>query len=508
MNMRRSVRVLCVVILALVVPLSLAGAASSLDAGWWTPGTQSGAEFGRRLWSMGDVNCDGFEDFLAPVPLYDHPSYTDAGIVYLYYGSLTGPDTRVTINPPSLQLYGFWGANAGHLDANGDGCDDIAITYGNYESNGAVSDEGGVFVWYGSPSGINPTHDFLARGNSLYAHFGTWGMESHGDVNGDGYEDLFVSSYRYDYNEIAHAYLFYGSASGLGSSPRTANSADWYASAPTYESWVYPAWAGTGFGSRAGFAGDLNGDGYDDLFVGALLYDGGVSNQGAVFIYYGSETGMGATGTTANADWMAVSGQIEGRLSGQAEGAFLAGGGADFNCDGYDDFVMQATTYDDGQADEGAIWVWYGSASGLGENGTPANADWQAQVDQDNARLGSSISTADFNHDGCSDLLAGAYAYDNPDPAVANGGLALVWWGSPEGLGANGTPVNADLLIYGDQDNIYLGRAVDTADVDGNGLADILLGAYGYDDVTPGDNLGRVFLIYSDWKVFLPSVIR
>ncbi len=88
------------------------------------------------------------------------------------------------------------------------------------------------------------------------------------------------------------------------------------------------------------------------------------------------------------------------------------GTAGDVNGDGYSDVIVGAHHYDNSQTDEGAAFVWYGSATGLVASGTPTNADWTAESDQASARLGLCVGTAgDVNGDGYSDVIVGADRY-------------------------------------------------------------------------------------------------
>ena len=184
-------------------------------------------------------------------------------------------------------------------------------------------------------------------------------------------------------------------------------------------------------------AGDVNGDNYDDIIVGAYKYDNGQTDEGAVFVWYGSATGLGDNGTTTNADWQAESNQASAQF-----GHSVASAG-DVNGDNYDDIIVGASSYDKGQTNEGAVFVWYGSATGLGESGTPANADWQAESNQATAYLGHSVASAgDVNNDGYDEVIVGAYYYDNVE---SNEGAVFVFSEPPTPSAfspASGTTIN------------------------------------------------------------------
>ena len=99
----------------------------------------------------------------------------------------------------------------------------------NYES--AYSDEGAVYVWYGDQAGPATGYDWMARGGSIYSHFGI-GLDSAGDVNGDGYDDIIVVGWNYGASTTV-ARVWYGGEGGLGASNRAA---DW--TPPCQAGWV------------------------------------------------------------------------------------------------------------------------------------------------------------------------------------------------------------------------------------------------------------------------------
>ncbi len=97
-----------------------------------------------------------------------------------------------------------------------------------------------------------------------------------GDVNGDGYADVIVASPILNSNR-GIALVFHGSAQGLADSP------DWTGEGERTGDW---------YGMSAGTAGDVNGDGYADVIVGADSHDNGQTDEGRAYVYFGSPSGL------------------------------------------------------------------------------------------------------------------------------------------------------------------------------------------------------------------------
>ena len=141
--------------------------------------------------------------------------------------------------------------------------------------------------------------------------------------------------------------------------------------------------------------------------------------------------------------------------------------------------------------------MWYVLTGAGDEDGTPANADWMVESNQENAHLGGEVSTAgDFNNDGYDDVLVGSPYFDVTDPTpIVNAGQVMIWFGSDQGLGPNATPADADWFAQGDQEGSLFSFVVDTAgDVNADGEADVIVGAYQYDHPEEGE--GAAFAYY------------
>ncbi len=425
---------------------------------WMAEGDQGYANLGRSVGTAGDVNGDGFSDVIVGALDYDG-GQEDEGRVFVYHGSASGLSTTPDWAVESNQASASLGVSAGTAgDVNGDGYDDVIIGAAGYD-NGQL-DEGRAFVYYGSAGGLSLTPNWTAESDQELALLGI-AVGTAGDVNGDGYDDVIVGAHYYDGGEGKEgaAFAWYGSASGLGANGTPAN-ADW--AAESDQAWAL-------FGVAVDTAGDVNDDGYDDVIVGAYWYDNGQDNEGRAYVYHGSASGLSLT-----PNWTA-----ESNLAGAAFGGAVGTAG-DVNGDGFSDVIVGAPWYG---TEEGRVYVYYGSAAGLAPD-----PGWTATNDQDYAHLGVSVGTAgDVNDDGYSDIILGAPRYDGDQ---ADEGRAFVYYGAATGPGAA-----PDWMVEGNQAGAELGRSLGTAgDVNGDGYDDVIVGAWLYDHGETNEGAAFVYL--------------
>jgi Ca2+-binding RTX toxin-like protein len=420
--------------------------------------------------SAGDVNGDGVDDLIIGLPrssevyvLYGHAGVS--GTVNL--GAITTlQGAAISMNPqaPGSNLGMFLGGSvAGAGDVNGDGVDDVII---GAESDGSVAVNGGrAFVLYGSTNGLGNINLATLTPQQGFALQGTQstGFAGHvvtglGDINGDGIDDLAVSVPFKD-----SVYVYYGKAGGLTSTTLGPIAAS--------DGFIIQGAQYAGYSLAA--AGDVNGDGYQDIVLGTgtILY--GADS----YVVFGK---AGAIGTIDLAHLTASQGFIihsNGGPDGDRAGASVAGAG-DVNGDGFDDVVIGVANNDA----HGSGYVVFGSAT-AGDVTLGGSNTLQITGGSVGDNLGRTIGEADVDGDGYSDVLLGA---GHSQGGGYFRGAAYVTY-SPEATAAvnrTGT-VASQTLAGGAGDDILNGVGGDDR-LYGNAGHDVLNGGSGNDYLNGG----------------------
>jgi len=462
----------------------------SLDGnnGFALPGIDAGDVAGTAVSAAGDVNGDGFEDFLIGATGADGPTESNpfAGEAYIVFGqgsgwpgsfdpdSLDGTNGATVFGVNNVDSLGV--ATAGG-DINGDGISDIIVGVPNEDDSYVIF---GQETW---PASISPTALDGSNGfrifidNGMYTDVAGRALST-GDVNGDGFDDVIVGAWLGDGDDDDHddsgeAYVVFGMAGGFSASVDLAALDGSVGVRFIVNEDDYNA------GRSVSLIGDVNGDGMNDFVIGA---PGADYDTGAAYVVFGQETWPATVDLRDldGSDGLRIDGVAAEGVAGQA--VSTAG---DVNGDGFDDIIIGAPFTGGFYDRDGEAFVVFGGDS-LGASidlGTLDGDDGFAVTPVgDYDTLGFSVGGGDdVNGDGFDDIIVGApripYGYGDSAP-----GEAYVIFGKATGFASSidldGLGISDGLTLQGIADDDRAGYAVDIAgDVNGDGFDDLIIGA-------------------------------
>jgi hypothetical protein len=451
--------------------------------------------------AVGDIDGDGLGEILIGAG-YDDTKGTDAGEVYLLFGadllndheygdSILNLDSEYGYKFTAHDSYDHLGFSvASSNDVDGDGLPDLVMG-----APGFAADYGAVYIVSSSTIWMNTLFGFtndLWMGDSYdyritsdtWGHFG-YSIDSSGDFDGDGINDLLVG--QHGNSEMATnggaAYLFSGGALNWGDNDLSDAAFKFVYNGDSLD---YDE-----IGYSVSFAGDVDGDGLSDILIGAPYDDDWANNAGKAYLVLGkSLVAPGSEFDLAFADYTFVC------ADDSCEAGRSVSGAGDIDQDGLDDIIIGAPLNDINGTNDGSAYVIFGEQ--LAARGGDLNldqSDWVVLGQEDHDLLGGTIASAgDVDGDGLEDLLIGSH--ENDTNGDRSGEVYLVLGSQVEASWPDGGVIGADdnQRFYGSAALDYAGYDVDSAgDIDGDGLDDLLIGAPFNSD---GPSLGgQVYLV-------------
>lgn len=368
-----------------------------------------------------DINGDGYSDVVV-TSIGPSPDFLSRGSLFYGRSAMLGASTL----PESVSLDGISSVALG--DVNGDGRADVVGCNVFHDSS-----RGRLLLFLTDATGALATTPVPVSGSTAAGHF--CADHSVGDVNGDGFADVFVGA-----NSELRARLFLGGPGGLSSTPAaTLGPAD-----------------GGGFSFSTEVVGDVNGDGYPDVAVGANE----AMSTGRVYVYHGAAGGLVSTSPSAVLEPTAT--------SDVGFGHKLAGG--DINRDGYADIVVSEWKFDRCNL---SLEVFFGSASGVASRATVQLRDpTGCSSGSGSSWFSRNLQLADVNGDGYADVVTSA-----PHSATAPRGQVLIYLGRADASRIESLPSLPWLVQPAPSSNTFGESLSRPFDFDGDGRSDIVVGA-------------------------------
>ena len=473
-------------------------------------GEEEGDLSGSSVSSAGDVNGDGFDDLIIGAAYADSSNGSNSGKAYVVFGKavnnspiklseIANGNGGFVINGESAGDHsGYSVSSAG--DINGDGFTDLIIGAPDAMPH-EITSAGSSYIVFGkalhnSPINlqeiVNSDGGFVVNGESDDDEVG-FSVSSAGDINGDGLDDLIIGAQGKN-DATGSTYVVFGKEA-YNSPIQISDIADGNGGfVINGES----AWERSGYSVSS--AGDINGDGVDDLIIGAYGADPNGDHCGRTYVVFGQKqlnSPIQLSEIAASKAGFVIDGEAEYDLSG-----ISVSSAGDVNGDDLADLVIGAPYADpNGKMEAGSSYVVFGrkgnySSIQLSDVASGAGG-FVIHGKSASDYSGYSVSSAgDVNGDGFDDLIIGAYGADPNE--IRDAGRSYIVFGKK---GNNVAVQLSDIaagtggfVINGQSAYDYSGRSVSSAgDFNGDGFADLIIGAYGSD--ANGDKSGSTYVI-------------
>ena len=475
------------VLLSATSPLSLASLNGS--NGFRIDGVAANDSSGGSVSDAGDINGDGFDDLIIGADGAAPGGNNSAGSSYVVFGKSGGFTSAIslaTLNGANgfrldgvgaLDRSGRSVSSAG--DINGDGFDDLIVgTPGNNPSSASVVfGKAGGFASAISLSSLDGTNGFKLTGPTGGNGFGR-AVSSAGDVNGDGFDDLLIGEYLAGgsgFSSAGASYVMFGKSGSFAQaiSVTTMDGTNGF----RLDGIRGGDWSGYSLSS----AGDLNGDGFDDVIVGALhAWPNGVVGAGSSFVVFGKSGGFSPAMSLSTLN--GTNGfRLDGVSSSAQAGKSVSNAG-DVNGDGFDDLIVGSPVADPaGNFFAGTSYVVFGKSSGFASVINLSSIDGTNGFRLNGGNFDTSGGTAsgagDVNGDGLDDLIIGSRFTSSGGDNYVVFGRALGFSSAISLPSLNGT--NGFIIS---ETTTSVSRA---GDVNGDGFDDMIVGV---PDANPGGN--------------------